>query len=256
MRMFVGQVLLAALIVSLVALLKHAGDYPEYVLPSASTIANYISSNWQSLLFLGAYTFAYSSIGLSLAILLAAASALATMRSKRSAEIALALGVAWQTYPIVAIAPLLFVAFGDGQVARLLVIISFAYFPCFLTFLAVGSRRIEALESFFEQIGRWPFGGRFLLRLNHSAPAVESAIIGSAALALVGGVVAEFLGANYGVGYLIRQGQYSHHTEVMLAAIITIAFFSAFYFAVIQLAIKLALPGSKDLNYGTDGVHK
>jgi len=73
---------------------------------------------------------------------------------------------------------------------------------------------------------------------------IESAIVGGSALALVGAVVAEFLGANYGIGYLIRYGQYSHHTEIMLAAIAAIALFGACYFALVQSAVRLTLPGS------------
>ena len=244
MRLFIGQILLAAAMLAFVFFVKYAAGYPEYVLPSSSTLAYYLKFNWQGLLYLGLYTYFYSLIGLAIAVVIAAISAVATMKSKKATEVALAIGVAWQTYPIVAIAPLLFVIFGDGQVTRIIIVTSFAYFPSFLTFLAVGARRIEALESFFEQIGHWPWGGRFLLRLNHSAKAIESAIIGSAALALVGSVVAEFLDANYGIGYLIRQGQFSHHTEVMLAAIVTIAIFGACYFALIQNTVKLILPGS------------
>ncbi|HLH89031.1 MAG TPA: ABC transporter permease subunit [Xanthobacteraceae bacterium] len=244
MRLFVGQILFATAIIGIVIVVKHAGGYPEYVLPSGSTIANYVRANWPDLLLLGGYTFLYSCVGLAIALVVASMTAVATMRSRRLTDGALAFGIAWQSYPIVALAPLLFVMFGDGQITRIIIIGSFAYFPAFLAFLAIGSRRVEALESFFEQVERWPRGGRFLVRLNHSGKTVESAVIGSAALALVGAVVAEFLGANYGIGYLIRTGQYSHHTEVMIAAIITIGLFSAFYFAAIQAAVRAALPGS------------
>jgi ABC-type nitrate/sulfonate/bicarbonate transport system permease component len=126
--------------------------------------------------------------------------------------------------------------------------------------LAVGSHRVEAIESFFEQIGHWPWGGPFVLRLTHSAKPVESAVIGSAALALVGAVVAEFLDADYGIGYLIRQGQFSHHTEVMLAAIVVIAVLGACYFALIQRIVRFVLLGSgrrpSDTGHSAWNVHE
>lgn len=245
MRLFIGQLCLALILAAAFVILHRLVDYPEYVLPSPGTVADYIAYSWLSLVRASLSSFALCSIGFALGLAVALTTAILIRGSRRSSETALAIGVGWQTYPIIAIAPVLFVLFGDGWVTRLIIVASLAYFPCFLAFVAAGSTRVDAVEGFFEQIGRWPPGGRFVLRLNHFGRSIESAVIGSAALALIGAIVAEFLAGDSGLGYLIRHGQDLNHTEVMLASILAIAVCGAIYFPAIQFVVRQTLPGAR-----------
>ncbi|HEY4940026.1 MAG TPA: ABC transporter permease subunit [Rhizomicrobium sp.] len=247
MRFIVGQFALVVVLGLAVFALKYFLGYPDYLIPAPSDVWLLVQEQWCTLVTQTIITFMLTVGGLLLAVTSALGVALLAGRNKIVADFLLAIGTAWQTYPIVAIVPLLYILLSDSLAARLIIVWSMAVFPCFLVFLAIGSSRVEALESFFEQLGQWPSGGRLRIRLNYSAKPIENAIIGSGALALVGAVVAEFLLGNHGLGGLIRTAQAHNDTGLILASLAMIAVANCFYFPILRQIVRWALPGARDL---------
>lgn len=247
MKFIAAQLTLVLAIGASLYLLKEVQQYPDYLIPPGSAVWGDILREWPMLFYQAGLTYLLAICGLVLAILASLLVVYAVGGNRIMTDFTLAMGTAWQTYPAIAIVPLLYIIFSDSLVARLIVVWSLAVFPCFLTFLAVGGTRVEALESFFEQVGRWPRGGRVATRLNHSARPIENAILGSGALALVGAIVAEFLLANSGLGGVIRVAKDHSNTALVLAALVMIAVANCVFFPVLRLIVRWALPGSRDL---------
>ena len=55
-----------------------------------------------------------------------------------------------QSYPVVAVAPIVFIFLGDGLFSRLLIATLICYFPLLLSFLGIFSQPVRDVEHFFE----------------------------------------------------------------------------------------------------------
>ena len=55
-----------------------------------------------------------------------------------------------QAYPIVAVAPIIFILLGDGLSSRLLIAAMICYFPLLLSFIGILSEPVKEIEHFFE----------------------------------------------------------------------------------------------------------
>ena len=65
-----------------------------------------------------------------------------------------------QAYPIVALAPIIFILLGDGFISRLLIAAMICYFPLLLSVLRHYGRAGEDIEHFYRVTGRlrWQLG--------------------------------------------------------------------------------------------------
>ena len=60
----------------------------------------------------------------------------------------------FQAYPIVALAPILFILLGDGFLTRLLIAAMICYFPVLLSVLGIMSKPVDDIEHFYRITGR------------------------------------------------------------------------------------------------------
>lgn len=116
--------------------------------------------------------------------------------------------VALQTVPKVAIAPLMVVWFGFGITSKILVVALVSLFPVLVNVIA-GLRAIDqdrldllgALAASRWQVFRY-------VRFPNALPFVFAGLNTAIVLAVIGAIVAEFVGSNYGLGFLILQANY------------------------------------------------
>jgi NitT/TauT family transport system permease protein len=116
--------------------------------------------------------------------------------------------VALQTVPKVAIAPLMVVWFGFGITSKILVVALVSLFPVLVNVIA-GLRAIDqdrldllgALAASRWQVFRY-------VRFPNALPFIFAGLNTAIVLAVIGAIVAEFVGANHGLGFLILQANY------------------------------------------------
>ncbi|MGL4289676.1 MAG: ABC transporter permease [Phreatobacter sp.] len=116
--------------------------------------------------------------------------------------------VALQTVPKVAIAPLMVVWFGFGITSKILVVALVSLFPVLVNVMA-GLRSIDqdrldllgALAASRWQVFRY-------VRFPNALPFIFAGLNTAIVLAVIGAIVAEFVGSNYGLGFLILQANY------------------------------------------------
>lgn len=131
--------------------------------------------------------------------------------------------MALQTFPKIAIAPLLLVWVGYGLWSKVIVAVMLAFFPVMVNtaagFSSVPRDEIESFASLrastwqeFRYL-RWP------RCLGYLFPALETAVI----LALLGAISAEFVGAKSGLGYLLLQKMYLGEIAAMFAILLILA---------------------------------
>lgn len=124
-----------------------------------------------------------------------------------------------QIVPKVAVAPLLVVWFGLGGTSRLLLAFLIAFFPMVINTVT----GLASVDEDLVRMGRAYMGGRWQIftkiRLPHALPLIFGGMKISITLAVIGVVVAEFVAAQRGIGYLIVMANGLLDTPLMMAAI-------------------------------------
>jgi NitT/TauT family transport system permease protein len=136
-----------------------------------------------------------------------------------------------QAYPIVAVAPIIFILLGDGLSSRLLIAAMICYFPLLLSFIGVFSEPVESIEHFYTATRRMNWQLQVKIRAFENMNKLATVIAGSATLAMVGTIVAEFIAANAGIGYSIRRALYQSDLSQILVALFLIGIFTSLYLA-------------------------
>ena len=141
-----------------------------------------------------------------------------------------------QAYPIVALAPILFILVGDGLLTRLLIAAMICYFPVLLSVLGIMSEPVEEIEHFYRATGRMRWQLEVKIRAFENLGKLTTVISGSATLAFAGTIVAEFIAANAGIGYSIRIALYQSDMGKILAALFMIGIVLSLYQGLLELS--------------------
>jgi NitT/TauT family transport system permease protein len=148
--------------------------------------------------------------------------------------------IAMNALPKVAIAPLMVVWFGQGITAKVLVTALVAFFPLLVN-VTVGLKSLDQEQLDLMRgmtASRWQIFTKMKFRngLPHIFAGLEIAMV----LAVVGAVVAEFVGAQQGLGYYIQLSLALVNPAGMFAMLIILAVMSyALYEIVHRIGQKL-----------------
>lgn len=194
---------------------------PNYLLPRPSEIISSVQSNYLAMgtsLFI---TMGEAGAGLLLAIVLSFPLAVATlMLPSMALKFVKGVGVAFQSMPLLAIAPLLTLWFGHTFLSKAVAAMIVCFFPLLTGWLSgFSSLSSEYLQLFENMKASKPQTVRFLY-IPLSLPFFFSGLQVAMPLSLLGAIVAEFVGASKGLGFQILQSSYYLKTADMFAYII------------------------------------
>ena len=139
-----------------------------------------------------------------------------------------------QAYPIVAVAPIIFILLGDGLSSRLLITAMICYFPLLLSFIGVLSEPVEEIEHFYESTMRMNWRLQVKIRAFENIGKITTVIVGSGTLAIVGTIVSEFIAANAGIGHSIRIALYQSDLAKILVALFWIGICTSMYLVCLE----------------------
>jgi NitT/TauT family transport system permease protein len=139
-----------------------------------------------------------------------------------------------QAYPIVAVAPIIFILLGDGLSSRLLIAAMICYFPLLLSFIGIFSEPVDEIEHFFESTMRMTWRLQVKIRAFENINKLITVIVGSATLAMVGTIVAEFIAADAGIGYSIRIALFQSDLAKILVALFLIGVCTSLYLVLLE----------------------
>lgn len=151
--------------------------------------------------------------------------------------------IALMSFPKIAIAPLLIVAFGYELTPKVIIATMLAFFPV-MTAATAGLSAVDPDELNLMramQAGRWQELRYLRLpnAMSYVFPSLDLALIG----ALLGAVAAELVGAQDGLGYLLSQGQAYGDVSGMYGLLIVLALLGALMHVVVAI-IQKVLPES------------
>ena len=146
-----------------------------------------------------------------------------------------------QALPKFALAPILVIWFGFGITPKIIIAALIAFFPLLEnTYLGLTTTPALDLELFRAlRASKWTT--LLKLRVPHAVPAVFSGLRVALLLSLVGAVVAEYVGANKGLGALIIVSQGMLDTELMFVAFVLLTLMGLTLDMLHGLAYRLVL---------------
>lgn len=128
-----------------------------------------------------------------------------------------------QVVPKLALAPLFVLWFGFGMLPTVLITALICFFPLMENTLT-GLRQVDAQRlQLFHMLGATRLQTLLRLKLPTGLPAILAGLRVAVVLALVGAVVAEFMGASQGLGAVVIAAQGMMDTTLMFAALVLIA---------------------------------
>jgi NitT/TauT family transport system permease protein len=144
--------------------------------------------------------------------------------------------VASQSIPIVALAPLLIIWSGPGQLSKILVCALTIFFPMLVNTMvgvrAVNSDLVDLMRSL--QATRWQM--LIMLEIPSALPVLLGGLKVSATLSVIGAVVGEFVAADRGLGFLINVARGNFDTPLMFVALFTLVVIALLLFLLVVLA--------------------
>ncbi len=149
-----------------------------------------------------------------------------------------------QSIPKVALAPILVVMLGANELPRLVITFLVTFFPLVIAIaiglLSVPAELIELGRSFKSS----KFSELYRIRLPYAVPFIFSGLKVAIALAVVGAVVAEFVNADKGLGYLIITATAFFKTPVAFGALILLSVMGIVLFQLVVIIERIFFPWS------------
>jgi NitT/TauT family transport system permease protein len=139
-----------------------------------------------------------------------------------------------QAYPIVAVAPIIFILLGDGLITRLLIAVMICYFPLLLSVIGILSEPVDSIEHFYVATNRMNRWLQVRIRAYENIGKLTTVIAGGGTMAVVGTIVAEFIAADAGIGYSIRTALYQSDLSKILTALFLIGIGTSLYLTVLE----------------------
>jgi NitT/TauT family transport system permease protein len=212
-------------------------DYPAFILPSPALVARKFAivladgSLWYHAQFTLFEIFAGLLLGLGVATVLGYLLA----KSRRLERLLSPYLVASQAVPIIALAPLLIIWIESPSVSKVMICALTIFFPALINTI-VGIRSVEPdLMALMQslQATRWQILTK--LEIPAALPMLLGGLKIGVTLAVIGAVVAEFVGADRGLGFLINLSRGILDTPLLFVALASLVLIAVLLYAVVSL---------------------
>lgn len=232
---FAGLVLLWQAVVSLAQL-------PPYILPGPAAVATALVSRPGLIAGHALHTLTEIVLGLALGAALGCATALAMSFFRPARRWLLPIVVVSQAIPVFALAPLLVLWLGYGIASKVAMAVLVIYFPVTAAFFD-GLRRTEPGWLDLARTmgaGRWAILRR--IRLPAALPALASGLRVATAVAPIGAVIGEWVGASAGLGYLMLHANARVQIDLLFAALVTLAAIGVTLYFTVDALLRRLVP--------------
>lgn len=140
------------------------------------------------------------------------------------------------TIPIIAVAPILVLLFGNGLTPKIIIAALICFFPTLVNMV----RGLKAVSPAALDLMRVLSATRaeifWKLRLQSSLPFLFAALKIAATTCVVGAIVAEWIGSSFGLGALIIEATYNFRSPLLYATVFVAALLAVLLFSLVSFA--------------------
>jgi NitT/TauT family transport system permease protein len=224
---------------------------PAYIIPAPSAIWTETTANPGNVAWHTLVTSKTVILGFLVSVVVSLPLAVLLTSSPLVAAAIYPLLVLTQAIPKVALAPILVVVLGTSELPRVVVTFLVAFFPLVLS---IASGLVSVPPELIElgracRANRWTELWR--IRLPYAVPFIFSGLKAAIALAVVGAVVAEFVNADAGLGYLIQTSTAFFKVQLAWGALIILSIMGIVLFQIIVAVERIFFPWSPGIDKPT-----
>lgn len=210
-------------------------EIPQFILPPPSVVWETFWADFDLVIDNTLITLGEILAGYVLAVAFGIAAAVAVVRFAFVERAIFPFLVASQTVPKIAIAPLIIIWMGTGLAPKVVMVSVIAFFPICINTIA-GLRAVEqkyvvlcdSVAATSPQIFR-------TVRFPYAVPYIVAGLKVATTFSVLGAVVAEWVGASSGLGYLILASTYNFETARVFVGLIALILIGLTFFALITL---------------------
>lgn len=219
---------------------------PAFLLPTPLSVAEVL---WNSRAYLAAHTLITAieiATGLIFGVVLGALLALCMMFSPRLQRWLMPLVLTSQAIPVFALAPLLVLWFGFGMSAKVAMSVLVIFFPVTSAFFD-GLRRVN---NDYLDLARTMGASRWALlrhvRLMAALPSFGTGLRMAAAVAPIGAIIGEWVGAGEGLGYVMLNANARMQTDVCFAALFILVVMTVLLWLAVDVSLRRLINWAPD----------
>jgi NitT/TauT family transport system permease protein len=222
-------------------------DIPDFILPPPRDLYTAFAENLYVIAIHSVVTFAEAVGGFALSFILGVGFAISVVYSRHLQNTIYPLIVILYAMPKSALAPLMVIWIGYGMFSKMSIAFLVAFFPIVVN-TVVGLKEVEPELLDLARINRASQFDIFTkIRLPNSLPYLFAGVKVALILSVTGAIVAEFVAANQGLGYLIMQALYSLDTALTLVILFILALLSLGLFMMVQVLQRKIAPWSAEV---------
>jgi putative hydroxymethylpyrimidine transport system permease protein len=224
---------------------------PAYLLPDPPSVAVALWRQRELLAWSALTTLSETVLGLVIGTLLGSVAALGMVFSPVMQRWLMPLLLVSQAIPVFALAPLLVLWFGFGMASKVVMAVLVIFFPVTAAF-SDGLRRTDiGWLDLARTMDASPFAMLLHVRLPAALPAFGSGLRVATAIAPIGAVVGEWVGASAGLGYVMLNANARIETDVMFAALLVLAVMAIGLWVLVDRALRRVLFWAPDTTVGS-----
>jgi NitT/TauT family transport system permease protein len=227
---------------------------PEYLLPAPTAIVADMAANWRLLANASVVTIAEVMAGFVLSVLIGVPLA-ALLSSSTAIESAIyPIIVGSNTVPKVALAPLLLAWFGFGVAPKIVIVVLVTFFPIVINSV-VGFKSLPPQMYYLARsMGASTAEMFWLFRIPNALPSIFAGLKVASVLSVIGAVVAEFVGADSGLGYAMMAATSDLNIARQFSAIMSLSVIGTIFFWLIGCLERALLPWHSSMRSETLGI--
>ena len=215
---------------------------PAYMLPSPIDVVKAFADNFSIMMKQAAVTLQETLYGLLIGIAIAFVIASLVDRFTIINKALYPVLVVTQTIPTIAIAPLLVLWMGFGMAPKITLVVITTFFPIAIGLLNGFQSVDEDAINLMRSMGARRLQIFRIIKLPNATASFFSGLRISAAYAVVGAVVSEWLGGFEGLGVYMTRVKKAYAFDKMFAVIVFISAISLVLMGIVVLLEKISMP--------------
>ncbi len=222
----------------------------DFILPSPLQILQ-TTAQYLPLLMKHTLTTTYEiAIGFAIGNAIAVVMALMIFNSRIAERTMYPLIIASQTIPKVAVAPLFLIWFGSGIAPKVIITALVCFFPTVVTTVQGLKATDENAVDLLKLVAASRSQVFMKLQFPNALPYFFAGLKISIALAVIGAIIGEWVGANSGLGYVIMYSTQTLRTDFMFAALLLVSLLGVILYALVVLLERIFSWRSSDRPIG------
>ncbi len=237
-----NSLILIILILVLWEVLVRIFNIPVYILPTPSKIFGTIVNSSPLLLKHSYYTLTEMILGFALAFVVGVTLAYLMFKFPAVERAFYPIIIGSQSIPVFAIAPLLVIWFGYGLSSKVVMTSLIVFFPITVNSLDGLKSADPDIVKLFELLGASDFQILTKVRIPSALPFIMTGSKIGISVSTIGAVIGEWVGARYGLGYLMLHANAQLRVDLIFAAIFYLTVMGVGLFSLVSYLEKVLMP--------------